>query len=163
MSVTYLYSIASCYQIGDRGSWTSPIVALLAFAEQSTQRDWPCIDNDEEVGLYWQHAVCQLRLWRTANNSPPPMRSATWWAMLPRRPHHSHKAGNGNTSCEGHEKNNRTLFMCQHLGWKRSLVTLKSTFVWKLCHLCAQRGHLEMHTISTVDHYQEQKNQSECF
>ena len=61
------------------------------------------------------------------------------------------------------EKKNRAIFMWRHLGWKRSLVTLKSTFVRKLWHLCHQSGHLGWNTKSSVNHYQEQTNRSECF
>ena len=37
---------------GIPASSVGPTVALLAFAEPSAQYDWPCKDNDEEVGLH---------------------------------------------------------------------------------------------------------------
>ena len=53
---------ASYHQIGAKGSWSYasrvwPTVALLSFAELSAHWDWPCTDNNDEMGLHWQHTV----------------------------------------------------------------------------------------------------------
>ena len=40
-------------------------------------------------------SVSQLRLWWTANNSPPTLLPATLWAFLPVRPYHRHREGKG--------------------------------------------------------------------
>ena len=44
------------------------------------------------------HSDGQLGLWWTANNGPPPMLPATWWPLLPGRPRHHRREGNGMSS-----------------------------------------------------------------
>ena len=56
--------------------------------------------------VHWQHTVSQLRLWWTANNGPPALLPANWWALLLGRPPHRRREGNGMcphmaTSCVG--------------------------------------------------------------
>ena len=65
MSVTYLYSIACCYQIGldateSLPTGSSPTVALRPFAEPPAHWYWPCKDNDEQLGLSMASQVSNI-------------------------------------------------------------------------------------------------------
>ena len=74
--------------------------------------DWPWKDNDEDVGLHWQHTVSQLPLCQTTNNGPTPLLSVNWWALLPAvlttiTEWAKDVTGRGNTLGEGHESKTR--------------------------------------------------------
>ena len=112
----------------------------------------------------------QLRMCRTAHYSTYPLLPATVYVMS-QIPEDIISVTEWAKACAQKwqcivwrkREKNRAIFMWRHLGWKRSLVTLKSTFVRKWCHLCAQSSHLGWNTMSRVNHYQEQTNRSECF